>query len=625
MKSIRAFFSSIVKSRKDLSVILSHAPSETTSLSKRLNWLADLLHWIMSESPLKTTELDFKSGYPQAIRVKWLLHVLARNPGWQKKFVQVVQSIIPQTKIFDLLVLTGLQRQAGILSEVVHRIEQHIIPRAPQDENMEIFFSSTFKDENDAYSFLQIDSETFEKFISLIQGSDVDNFYLWKIDLEEAISFLSISIAAQGSDPFIRHCLGSRTQKENAFYQLHQKISSWIRELDSEVALVKENQVSQVLQAALAQINQVYNHMEESGVSVGMVYKLEGIDSLLKRLKLLIEVRSSLHIPSLAVQKLMASLILESVRSKSLKALFADNAALIAKKITENSAETGEHYIARSVKEYFGMFKSALGGGVVTAGTTVIKYLITSLPLSLFAMGFLAAINYSLSFIYIQLRQYTLATKQPAMTAATLAQKIKEDTGEQDLRPLTDEILHLVRSQMVAVCGNVLAVVPVMMAFCFAYAQISGSNFLSIEKSEQIVQDFSISGPTPFYAAWTGVLLFLSSLIAGWFYHWALFNKLPQAIGRSERLVRMMGSSATRKFSLFFKKNMAGFAGNISLGFFSWPHSCLWCFCGFTFRCEARDLILWSAHSCSHELRNGSLSRSKFLVGRSRSCQYGLP
>lgn len=568
MISLKKLFTSIVKPRKDLSVILSHAPSVTSPLSKRLEWLADLLHWIMSESPLKTAELDFSTGYPQAIRVKWLLRILDRNPEWKKNFVQLIQSIFPQTSIFDLLVLSGLQRQAGVFSEAMERIEKRILPQAPQHSNMEFFFSSTFKDEKNAYSVLHIDPETFEKVMALVQTSSENLMQAWKVDLDEAISYLSICVAAQGSDPFIRQCLKSRTQKENAFYHLHQQIESWLKEVDTDLALVKKNRASQVLQQAFLQIGQVYTHMEDSGVSVNMVYKLEGISALLKRLQMLIDVRSSLHVPSMAIQDLIASLIFESVHATSVMALLSDNASLIAKKITENSAETGDHYIARTAKEYFAMLRSALGGGVVTAGTTVVKYLVASLPFSPFVLGFFASLNYSVSFLYIQLRHFTLATKQPAMTAAALANQIKEDTTENDLKPLTDEILHLVRSQVLAVCGNVFAVIPTVIAFCALYQWLAGASFLSVEKAVYTVHSFSILGPTPFYAAWTGVLLFTSSLIAGWFYHWVLFNKLPQAIGRSEKLNFLVGASASRRFAVFFKKNAAGFAGNISLGFF---------------------------------------------------------
>ena len=164
MNFLTSLFRSITRKRKDLVYILSHAPSVESPLSKRLQWLADLIHWAMAESPLKTAELDFSTGYPQSIRVKWLMHVLNRNPEWQKNLTEVLQSVFGQTRIFDLLVLTGLKRQAGLFSEAFERIEKNLLPRAPNDENMEIFFSSTFRNEKDAYSVLRIEIEIFEKF-----------------------------------------------------------------------------------------------------------------------------------------------------------------------------------------------------------------------------------------------------------------------------------------------------------------------------------------------------------------------------------------------------------------------------------------------------------------------------
>jgi site-specific recombinase len=260
-----------------------------------------------------------------------------------------------------------------------------------------------------------------------------------------------------------------------------------------------------------------------------------------------------------------------------LRALFDDNTALIAKKIAENSAETGEHYIAKTPRDEADLFRSAVGGGAITAVTTIFKFLIASLPGSPFILSIIGSINYSVSFVVIQLQGYSLATKQPAMTAAALADQIEvfddpvrqasSDHEDKALDPMVDEMLSVLRSQTIAVVGNIVAVIPGTFLLCGIYTLITGTKFLSIEKAGSTIEHFSLFGATPFYAAWTGVLLFTSSLISGWFYHWVLFRRLPQALGRSPRMIQVLGAERARKFSVFFKENSAGFAASISLGF----------------------------------------------------------
>ena len=47
-------------------------------------------------------------------------------------------------------------------------------------------------------------------------------------------------------------------------------------------------------------------------------------------------------------------------------------------------------------------------------------------PASNFTMHFLYSFNYAMGFIMIYLMNFTLATKQPAMTAATMAKVLSE-------------------------------------------------------------------------------------------------------------------------------------------------------------------------------------------------------
>ena len=106
---------------------------------------------------------------------------------------------------------------------------------------------------------------------------------------------------------------------------------------------------------------------------------------------------------------------------RGLRRLFARHYSMLARKVTERSAETGEHYITRTRAEYGAMLRAACGGGAVVAGTTLLKSALGALGFSAFWGGFWAGINYAGSFVLIQLLGWTLATKQPAMTAATIA------------------------------------------------------------------------------------------------------------------------------------------------------------------------------------------------------------
>ncbi len=560
------------RSRKELDILLAQSPASEAALFKRMDWFAELLTWIFSESPLTETEFDFSTGHPQALRVKWLLHVLERNPAWKSKMQSMLTSIATQTSIFDLLVMAGLHQQSGLISEFVERFQRRVLPRPPDDQNLELLFSSAFDQEADAVAIQRLDLATLEGVVGLFSISGDDTFAGWKQDTFDAIAHLALQVASLGAQSSLRRRTQTQSRAANAFLRLHLTTLDWVRNPTTST-----EGIDAAITASLESIEHVYGHMNENGVSVDLVYHLERMKALLKRLQNLIGLFRGTHFSPVSIQVLAASLVFESVHSRGFRALFDDNTALIAKKIAENSAETGEHYIAKGRKEEAEHLRSAIGGGAITAATTIFKYMIMALPGSPFILSLIGSINYSVSFMVIQVQGFSLATKQPAMTAATLADQIvayddpvKQVSIEQNeaaLKPIVDEMILVLRSQSLAVIGNILAVIPGVFLLCGTFGLATGSKFLSPEKATSTLEHFSIFGATPFYAAWTGVLLFISSMIAGWFYHWVLFRQLPQAFGRSPRLIQIVGIERARKFSVIMKKNASGFAANVSLGF----------------------------------------------------------
>ena len=80
-----------------------------------------------------------------------------------------------------------------------------------------------------------------------------------------------------------------------------------------------------------------------------------------------------------------------------------------------------EKFITTTRKEFWRMFRSAMGGGVIISFIGICKNLLAKMSLAPFWQGFLYSTNYSLGFILIQDTGSTLATKQPAYTANHVA------------------------------------------------------------------------------------------------------------------------------------------------------------------------------------------------------------
>ena len=89
--------------------------------------------------------------------------------------------------------------------------------------------------------------------------------------------------------------------------------------------------------------------------------------------------------------RLVSRLAQVAQERRSLRSLVAGNSSLLAAKVTERSAETGQRYITRTPAEYRDMLRKAAGGGAVTAVTTLLKFSLAALGLAAFWGGFWAA------------------------------------------------------------------------------------------------------------------------------------------------------------------------------------------------------------------------------------------
>ena len=80
--------------------------------------------------------------------------------------------------------------------------------------------------------------------------------------------------------------------------------------------------------------------------------------------------------------------------------------------------------------------------------TTMLKFGLAALAFSAFWGGFWAGINYAISFVLIQLLHFTVATKQPAMTAPAMASKLKDINEQGAVEGFVDEVANLTRTQV---------------------------------------------------------------------------------------------------------------------------------------------------------------------------------
>jgi site-specific recombinase len=166
----------------------------------------------------------------------------------------------------------------------------------------------------------------------------------------------------------------------------------------------------------------------------------------------------------------------------------------------------------------------------------------------------------------LQAFDLVLATKQPAMTGATLALIFRERRGADRLDEIVDFTARICQSQVAAATANVAVVALGGIAFELAWRTASGQPFLAADRALEIQRSFNpVGSGTIFYAALTGVILWLATLVGGWFDNWSAVHRLPLAI-REHPLGRHVGQERLTRLSRIWERNVAGIGTSVSLG-----------------------------------------------------------
>ncbi len=537
------------------------------AVEDRLAWLRDLAAWLLAGGA-GTAEAGERS--PQAVRLQHLLGLLERQPDAKAAFAAMLRATLEQRDAFDLLIETGMPRESNFVAEFLGRLLARVLPEPPATDLAGLFLQ-VFPRRAHAEIVQGISDENWSGIQSLLAHGDIPGGVQAQLGqaAARAVESLATQVCAATLPSAVRRRMQVTDGQSLAAWDLPAAATAFSRTCLTGSMAERElaaDALRRVVERSLVEIEQAYTHLDLQGVSIAIVYQLERIRAQLKRIGELTDLLAAPERAASMLPRFVAHLIRDVHDHRSAIALLNQNFELAARKVVERSAETGEHYITRDRAEYADMVKRASGGGAVLAVTTYVKFAFAALHWPPFFDGFLASVNYAASFVFIQFAGFTVATKQPAMTAPALAARMKDLANPQRMEAFVDDVVNLVRSQSASIFGNVFVVFPVAYVLGLLLA---GANMIpaDADKAAKTIGSLSIWGPSALFAAFTGVLLWFSSVLAGWVDNWFHYRRLGPAIAGHRRLAYVFGPSAMQRAAKFLDHEIAGLTANISLGF----------------------------------------------------------
>ena len=518
---------------------------------------------------------DPKEIEPTLERMQQIINFFQRKDHVSEKISNEINLLLIDSKMSNNITNLGILSHNGFRHEISKRFYNKFLPTPPKKGDFRYIFSVLFDHKEDHLWVNTIENEIWIDFFSSIMSSDIyqktikDHFFS---ELLYAAEILSIKIASEEfDDNFIRldHTLLDR---DSAFIALHRDINDFVHKIQEEhIDLASTALDMRHIHVLIKQCKDQVNHLKKRslnrGISIGLTYELERIGQMVQRVEEILELikQFDTHESYLVLIKLFKVSVTKNATKNSLYEIYQQSIRILAKSVTKNTGEHGEHYITDNMQKYIKMFFSASGAGMIIAIMALSKINIMQAQLGEGVETILSSLNYGLGFVLIHLLGFTIATKQPAMTASTFAKAIEKGNNRcANQKKLVELFIQVNRSQFAAVVGNVTF--AMLMAWVIAYIVINGGNtLLSPEEAEYYLLELE-PYPALIYAAIAGIWLFCSGLIAGYFDNRANLLELRERYFYHPLLKNVMESHSREKLANYLHDHHGAIVGNFFFG-----------------------------------------------------------
>ena len=486
--------------------------------------------------------------------------------------------------LFSNKSFTKALTDANILSEnaffpeLKKRISYKFLPPVEDENTVSYIISKVlFNPKSDSNYIKNINPEDGSEFFKLMEIEKISTLPKVKKELLISANILALRSVGNALEAGITKMVPEYKNFDNPFVALQSELDSLIGRFKEDENLqinskdVDYKQIKIYLQQCLDFVDKAFKNASKFGISSKINQSLLKIRQQLRRIQDIIPILVVDNEEDILTnsKNLVSNTLKYNSHRNNVRELIDDSTRLISHLITSHTAETGTHYIATSSKEYLKMFWKASGGGIIVGFLCIFKMMMSYSHGSEFSHAVLYSLNYAFGFIIIYLLGFTLATKQPAMTAATMAKVLHdESSSEKNYKEFANLVAKLSRTQFIAFVGNVLWSFPVALAIIYGMDWFRDENFAAA-KADKLLKDLNpIESKAILHACIAGFFLFISGIISGNISNSSIFNQVPERISQSPFLNQVIGAKNSKKLSDFYTKHWAGIISNFWFGIF---------------------------------------------------------
>ena len=506
------------------------------------------------------------------------LAYLKNNEEIKNNFRDYLFLLFSNKSFSKALTDANILSENAFFPELKKRISYKFLPPVEDENTVSYIISKVlFNPKSDSNYIKNINPEDGSEFFKLMEIEKISTLPKVKKELLISANILALRSVGNALEAGIAKMVPEYKNFDNPFVALQSELDSLIGRFKEDENLqinskdVDYKQIKIYLQQCLDFVDKAFKNASKFGISSKINQSLLKIRQQLRRIQdiipiLVVDNEEDVLINS---KNLVSNTLKYNSHRNNVRELIDDSTRLISHLITSHTAETGTHYIATSSKEYLKMFWKASGGGIIVGFLCIFKMMMSYSHGSEFSHAVLYSLNYAFGFIIIYLLGFTLATKQPAMTAATMAKVLSdESSSDKNYKEFANLVAKLSRTQFIAFVGNVLWSFPVALAIIYGMDWFLEKNF-AVAKADKLLKDLNpIESKAILHACIAGFFLFISGIISGNISNSSIFNQVPERISQSPFLNQVIGAKNSKKLSDFYTKHWAGIISNFWFGIF---------------------------------------------------------
>ena len=522
----------------------------------------------------------------EVVDISNVLHFFIENPQIKENFVVFLQSILQGRNFDSILTDAGILQDTDFIYEVKKRIFAKILPYQAPKETLQYLLNQIFFLDSDPIWVNKISKKQLEELFELFGFSGIyeaidEGSVLFEV--MQAMNLLSQRTSGRALESEVLKMVPEYANLESPFAAFEKElfaIENTIKQKENNFHITSSDINYKQLLVLYKQCNEfvekAFQNSSKYGISLRVNQNLLRIKQQLYRLGVLL--------PLLVIDKpeekktksieLAIKLIKYNCQKTNVRKLINESTQLLSYEITQHTAKTGEHYITESKTEYFKMLYAALGGGLIVGFLCIFKLLLSKLETSDFGHAFFYSLNYSFGFIVIYLLGFTLATKQPAMTAAALITALEDGlkknsiSADEKHKSFAKLFARLFRSQFIAFVGNVAMAFPVSLLGIWLIDITFHYNIAEVKWNKLLVDLSPIHSMAIFHAAIAGFFLFLSGIISGSISNRDKHFEVKYRIEEHPWLKMTFGKERTKKIANWYDKKWSGVISNFWFGVF---------------------------------------------------------